>query len=522
MSVPYVFATRTDSIPLAELDANFTHVNDKVVFASDYGTLAGDGVTDDAPTIIHALNNAPDGAIVWLPPTPLGYRCSLPISIPANKTLAGMTEASNENITSATLVFDLAISPCMTVQGITSVGGGLLNIAVSRAAGAVPAGSVGILFQDTRYTRVDNVRIYRQAIGAKFDGCLGLTLNRFHTSQITESHIWLDDAIQIRFVHSLFGQDGASDVVCNEYVKLSGVSDTVVFTSCQFNHGGVNLAARAFRFDNFTSVNGLILLTECYIEMCTAIFSQTGTTKVPRMSFVGCGINPDGTWDDGSLPSGFFEECNFIGCPVILRAVTLTGMVRTNVIGNTFQNNLTISAGSGAVAGNSIAGNLTVSGAAVGLTVAGNALTGGASVVTNTATGQVSVFGNSVAVAVNHKISPSRFEKTAIRTLATDRAALAYSASMTLDAADATRFVITPSNGVAFTINAPTNLTAEQEIEVVITNNTGGALGAATWNAIFKMAAWTQPATGFHRGIRFWYDGSFLYEICRNTVDIPN
>jgi hypothetical protein len=513
---------RTPPVQVSVLDSNFDWVNDKVVYAGDYGTLAGDGTTDDYATIQAALTNAPNGSIVWLPPTASGYRVSAGLSIPADKTLAGMTMASNETITSATIVADLAVTPVITVTGTTSIGGGLMNIGVSRASGSVPAGSIGVLFQDNRYTRVENVRLYRHAIGAKFDGCLGVTVNRLHTSQITDAHVWLDDAIQTRFIHSIFGQDGSSDVACNEYVRFSGVTDTVAFTSCQFNHGGTNLAARAFRFSSFTSTNGLIFLNSCWIEMCTAVFSQTGTTKVPRLSIIGTGINPDSTWDDGTLPSGFFEECNLIGCPVILKAVTLTGMVRTTISGNTFQSNLTVSAGSGAVTGNAIAGSLTVTGAAVGLTVAGNALTGAGSTITNTATGQVTVLGNSLATAANHKVSPSRLEKTAVKTLATDRASIAYSASMTPDASDATRFVITPSNGVAFTINAPTNLSAEQEIEIVLTNSTGGALGAVTWNAIYKMAAWTNPATGFHRGIRFWYDGTFLYEICRNTADIPN
>lgn len=99
--------------------------------------------------------------------------------------------------------------------------------------------------------------------------------------------------------------------------------------------------------------------------------------------------------------------------------------------------------------------------------------------------------------------------------------AVAYSASMTPDASLGDTLVVA-TNGTAFTINTPTNLKLNQEWELTIKNTSGGALGAATFPAIAKMAAWTQPATGFSRAIRFRYDGTNLIEKARTTVDIPN
>lgn len=102
------------------------------------------------------------------------------------------------------------------------------------------------------------------------------------------------------------------------------------------------------------------------------------------------------------------------------------------------------------------------------------------------------------------------------------QATITYSASMTPNARNGNSQVITATNATAFTINAPTNPVQGQSLEVTIRNTSGGALGAATWNAVFKMSAWTQPATGFSRAITFRYDGTNWVEKGRTTVDVPN
>lgn len=102
------------------------------------------------------------------------------------------------------------------------------------------------------------------------------------------------------------------------------------------------------------------------------------------------------------------------------------------------------------------------------------------------------------------------------------RRTVTYSASMTINASQGASFEITATNGTAFTVEAPTNPKEGQAITVVIRNAAGGALGVATWNAIFKMAAWTQPANGFSRAIIFEYNGTNWVERARATADVPN
>jgi hypothetical protein len=93
---------------------------------------------------------------------------------------------------------------------------------------------------------------------------------------------------------------------------------------------------------------------------------------------------------------------------------------------------------------------------------------------------------------------------------------------MTPDASAGQAQTITATNATAFTINAPTNLVTDQLLTLTIRNTSGGALGVATFNAIFKMSAWTQPATGNSRSITFRYDGTNLIEIARTPADVPN
>lgn len=99
---------------------------------------------------------------------------------------------------------------------------------------------------------------------------------------------------------------------------------------------------------------------------------------------------------------------------------------------------------------------------------------------------------------------------------------ITYSASMNTNAAQGNLFVITMTNGTAFTINAPTNPAQGQVITYTLRNTSGGAAGAATWNAAFKMSAWTNPANGQNRSITFKYNGTNWIQVSQTGVDVPN
>lgn len=99
---------------------------------------------------------------------------------------------------------------------------------------------------------------------------------------------------------------------------------------------------------------------------------------------------------------------------------------------------------------------------------------------------------------------------------------LAYGGTISTDASRGNNFIITITNASSHTISAPTNPISGQVINYTLRNASGGAAGTASWNAVFKLAAWTQAANGFSRSITFRYDGTNWIEISRTTADIPN
>lgn len=97
-----------------------------------------------------------------------------------------------------------------------------------------------------------------------------------------------------------------------------------------------------------------------------------------------------------------------------------------------------------------------------------------------------------------------------------------YSATMVLDTQLGNTFIVTPTDGSAFTI-IPSIIFLPKGAKINLTiKNTFGSLGVCTLAGLFKAAAWTQPANGFSRSITFEFNGTDWIEISRTTSDIPN
>ena len=101
-------------------------------------------------------------------------------------------------------------------------------------------------------------------------------------------------------------------------------------------------------------------------------------------------------------------------------------------------------------------------------------------------------------------------------------AALTYSATMTPAPALGNEQAITPTNGTAFTVNQPAVIPPAGDELTITVINTFGALGAATFNGYKLGSAWTQPANGFTRSIRFRSNGTLYREVDRTAVDVSN
>lgn len=98
-----------------------------------------------------------------------------------------------------------------------------------------------------------------------------------------------------------------------------------------------------------------------------------------------------------------------------------------------------------------------------------------------------------------------------------------YALSENFDCASFDEFSFNVQAGGALTYNAPTGMAQGQLLTIRVRNGSGGAMGAITWNAVFKLAgAFVNPANGHSRSIQFIYDGASWIERWRSAADTPN
>lgn len=97
---------------------------------------------------------------------------------------------------------------------------------------------------------------------------------------------------------------------------------------------------------------------------------------------------------------------------------------------------------------------------------------------------------------------------------------LTYGVTIVTDAVAAHVLETIVTNGVGFTFSAPLNGTDGQELEYLVYNNSGGAMGVITWAAPFHLAgAFVNPANGQQRSITFTKRGAVWGEKCRTAAD---
>lgn len=101
---------------------------------------------------------------------------------------------------------------------------------------------------------------------------------------------------------------------------------------------------------------------------------------------------------------------------------------------------------------------------------------------------------------------------------------LTYGTTVTTDASKGSWQKVTATNTTAFTIANPSNFpgTAQsQELTIEVVNSSGGAMGTITWGTNYTLVggAFTNPATGKARWIKFAWNGSKWIEIARAGAD---
>lgn len=383
-------------------------LNDSIS-VKDFGAV-GDGVTDDLLAFQNALSS---NQLVYVPPTANGYRLSAGITIVPGVTLLSDCFLPGNPVVGTKLIFDLGVAICVTLGGPGASNGtpGFIGMSVTRAAGAIPAGSIGILVQDCYNVILRDLFSTRHARTWRFYSStavlgLGAAGSNLHSSVATDVHWEFDGWPEFRCMGGRSGHNGLGDVVNNGYIRIQGGAgtggagpNTIAFIGFQFNQSA-NPAGAWLIFNHPTNpgANALEYRFEgCHIENLNAgITSDASTAQISRLQIIGCTFimasSPFFSLNAATQPSVWEIADNQIFSSTFTLAPTpQIGPVTIN-------NNMISAPGSITGAANSIltlAGNtwgagLTIAGTGWGdLVVDGDTFSGGT--LTLTATGTMSI-----------------------------------------------------------------------------------------------------------------------------------
>ena len=179
------------------------------------------------------------------------------------------------------------------------------------------------------------------------------------------------------------------------------------------------------------------------------------------------------------------------------------------------------------VSGNSISGsydtkNIVLMSAVTGASVVGNNLTA------TSGTGAAIVFNSSSTGTA----APNSFTGFTTKVTADSLTAVGYNitgiqvptygATINTDAALGDTSLVIVTNTTPFTMAAPSNPSDGRTLNILVINTSGGVMGTITWNAIFKLNAFTNPATGYMQSITFTYSSGLgkWYEISRTATQV--
>jgi hypothetical protein len=353
-------------------------------------------VLDVATYIQQALDNSPAGAEVEA--LPGKYRIGATITVPAGKSLIGLSSGDSAGSGRVQFEADLAVTPIVRLNGGgASESVNLSKIMITRAAGTIPAASVGLHITSTDEAKIEDVTSWRSARTIAIDSQLGITLLNVSTSQATEQHLRLDGVVEVNAINCRFGRNGGVDLACGEYVRIIGTpTDTISFTRCQMNQSGA-LCNRAIIFENYTDPDGIVTFSQCHFESYTNFLEADATSVVPRFALSLCTLNGLVTGQFMVTTAAAFPALTVVDCPLINHHMELSGHESVHVSGNRIIGHLWVNGGSGSVCDNNTGAEISIFGACTGLAVFGNTTPGSA--VTNIATGNVEVFGNITATA---------------------------------------------------------------------------------------------------------------------------
>lgn len=441
----------------------------------DAGAIC-DGSADAGPAINALLARGVKQIAI---PKGVVCRTSVTIVISGASTLEGTGFAAGNPASGSTILCDAAVSPCVRIGNQQQpFGASLRRMIVRRAGGQPTADKIGVLVDGDYNPIMTDVAALNHGQGFVFritgPAGLGGQFARLYSGQISDAHIVQDGWPELRISHSRFGMSGGGDYGANTYVRIQGgISgsaagpNTLTVQNTQFNQGSnpvhhaiefVNLAAPVprvdaveFNFDNVhvEGVDQAAIYSDASWNLLSRSHVTGSTFNLPKAKFFA--LNAATTFDDFAL----------IGNHIYTSDLTVTPARQINnlrIIGNEIAGTTSITAGAdrgatAVIAGNTLGGNLTISGAWGQLNAFGNLWTAGQLV--NNATGNLAIFD-----AQNGLISPGSISiKTIILHGMTDargNAALPHGiASAAQRVVSVSAFVRDTSGGAILVPNAP-------------------------------------------------------------------
>lgn len=392
----------------------------ELVAVSDFGAV-GDGVTDDLIAFQAALASDADSIFVSVGE----YRLSAGITVPGGKRLfsAGFIPGNPPGGTK--LIFDLSVATCVTLDGTGLTTVGFSGFTVTRAAGTIPAGSIGVFVNLGYQMNIDNICSDRHAIGYKWlaAGSDGISSDcfRLYTGAITEYHLVVDSWPELRVSLSRFGMNGSGNQTCTAYLEITGGTgiggigpNSLIFNQCQFNQGAnfpsywVELIDLVGEFATAAEYK----FQECHIEGITtaAIKTTSNVSGIDRFTLVNNTFNnptvPFFDLDAATRPFQWFFSDNFFFCSTFTLAPTLS-FQRVTITGGRISGTSSFTGASGSILmiqGVYFSGALTFDGAWTMLYATGIIEAG----VTDTSTGRKFLhLGDLLTVQNNTSASPA-------------------------------------------------------------------------------------------------------------------
>lgn len=332
------------------------------VSVKDFGAV-GDGVSDDSAAFAAAIAA---GRRIHIPAGTYRVGSEIYINV-SNRMLYG------DGVAATTIICDLTTTNAIRVSN-EAHHVRLADFTVSRAAGAVPATSVGIKWGVFNYGSESNVRVSRHGYGRHIHHESGSTSIGYRAVDCTaddcsQAYLRVGEAADVYFIGSEFGRNATETIAPLACVEINGAANAVHFTDTTMIPRGSNsgTTTTTFYFKGFTGSTGVFTLSNVNTENVKHVFgSDAATVLIPELKIVGGRLTNSGANTFNMDSATIFENLRITGSNFGGGPTTIFRPKWASIVG-TFFDQLTVNStsaaiGTACISGCTVAGTLTLAG----------------------------------------------------------------------------------------------------------------------------------------------------------------